>query len=58
VYKQTNFILLDKQSLIQLLGLVNNKPVMDRKNEFDGSSIVMIWYGSDPIKNLLKELIV
>jgi hypothetical protein len=36
---------------------LTSKPVMDKKNEYDGSSIVMIWYGSNPINKSIAEII-
>ena len=58
VYKQRNI----KKSKIELKDFcysawLTSKPVFDTKNQFDGSSIVMVWFGDSPQNKSIQEII-
>lgn len=58
VYKQRN-ILKSKTELKDFFysAWVTSKPVFDKKNQFDGSSIIMVWFGDEPKNKSIQEII-
>ncbi|WP_291103998.1 MULTISPECIES: hypothetical protein [unclassified Flavobacterium] len=58
VYKQANIKISETElKPFTYSAWLTSKPVNDKKNQFDGSSIVMVWYGNEPINKSIQEII-
>lgn len=58
VYKQKNI----KKSKTELKPFIystwlTSKPVNDFKNQYEGSGIVMVWFGDEPLNKSIEEII-
>jgi len=58
VYKQAN-IKISETELKPFIysAWLTSKPVNDKKNQFDGSSIIMVWYGNEPKNKSIQDII-
>ncbi|PWA05597.1 hypothetical protein [Flavobacterium psychrotolerans] len=58
VYKQANIKISDTELKPFIYSAwLTSKPINDKKNQFDGSSIIMVWYGNEPKNKSIQEII-
>ena len=58
IYKQINI----KKSKTELKPFIysawlTSKPVLDKKNQYNGSSIIIVWFGDNPYNKSIHEII-
>jgi hypothetical protein len=58
VYKQAN-IKISETELKPFIysAWLTSIPINDKKNQFEGSSIIMVWYGNDPKNKSIQDII-